>query len=244
MLPNKSSENVEVGVEKNGSEVKVHDFSLNMEDKVSGRKDFPSKAVMKVEINPNEIKISTTPGLFKGLSAEILNLNVKDEIKTKEGIAIVKDQHNQTDNKGNPYMVKTTFLVSDVKTGLEETAVLHTYQTKRYFMVLGKGVMQDKSFCNEFFLKNILKDFIRETMKNRGYEIRFTERRLKVSSRPVHNIQQWKRKQVTKDDKCDICSRSFLNKQGVMIHKKRMHGENITQAKGKPNENSLKNDNV
>ena len=234
-----------LGEEKeNSSEVKVHDFTQNMEDKGVNKIDIPSKAVMRVEISPNEIKINTNPGLFNVLSEEILKLNVKDEIKTKEGVATVKDQLNQTDIKGNPYMVKTTFNVTDVQTGLEETAVLHAYQTKTYFMVQGQGVMQDKNSCYEFFFNNIMKQFIRETMKNRGFEIRFIERWLKAPTRPVHNIQQWKRKQVTKNDKCDICSRSFLNKQGVMIHKRRMHGEHLNQSKIAQPVKSLKNVNV
>ena len=47
-------------------------------------------------------------------------------------------------------------------------------------------------------------------------------------ARPMHP-NQWKRKKVSKEDKCDICSRTFLNKIGVTIHKNKMHGIQVSQ---------------
>ena len=43
--------------------------------------------------------------------------------------------------------------------------------------------------------------------------------------------KQWKRKQITREDMCDLCSRTFAKKQGVNIHKKKIHGILMTELK-------------
>lgn len=60
-------------------------------------------------------------------------------------------------------------------------------------------------------------------MEKKGQEIRFMNKFLKSQTKTV-NPKQWKRKQTTREDQCDICSRTFVNKQGVNNHKKRIHG--------------------
>ena len=97
-------------------------------------------------------------------------------------------------------------------------------------MIQGKGLMHDKSFCKDFFFNNILKQFMRGIMESKGQEIRFINKLLKSQTRPIFP-NQWKRKQGSKDDKCDIFSRSFISQQGVATHKKRVHGNQGQQKK-------------
>ena len=218
---------IEVATEKvEQVRIKVHDFTLNQEEQVQRKIDHASKAMLKVEINNEEIKIKPNSGVFKVLAEEIVKLKVGDEIRTKTAVGIVKDQHQQTDNKSVPYMIKSEFLVKDLATGFSQKAVLHTYLSQTYFMIQGKGAMQDKSFCKDFFLNNILKQFMRGVMDTKGQDIRLINKLLKTQNRPIYP-NQWKRKQGSKDDKCDLCSRSFINQHGVAIHKKRVHGQQI-----------------
>ena len=89
---------------------------------------------MKVEINNEEIKLKPNSGNYKVLPEEVLKLKVEDKIGSKDW-AEVKDQHQQTDFRGIPYMVKTEFIVTDVATGSNHKFVIHTYLTQTYFMV-------------------------------------------------------------------------------------------------------------
>ena len=113
-----------------------HDFQLNVEKEVQKKVNLATKALLKVECGEEEIKIKPNSGNFKVLSQEVINIRVWGEIKTIEGLAVVKDQHQQTDVRGIPYMVKTEFSVIDV-----EKAVVHTYLTQTFFMIQGNGVM-------------------------------------------------------------------------------------------------------
>ena len=56
---------------------------------------------------------------------------------------------------------------------------------------------------------------------------------LKAQTKTVKtvNSSQWKRKQSMKGDKCDICSRTFTNSQGVNLHKKRVHGSGLSHIR-------------
>ena len=54
-------------------------------------------------------------------------------------------------------MTKTEFCVTDVATGFQQKAVLHTYITKTFFMVQGKGKMHEKTFCRDYFHEKVLK---------------------------------------------------------------------------------------
>ena len=210
-------------VEVETSRTKAHDFKLNVEEQVQRKVMHSLKAVLKVETNDEDIKIRPNSGNFKVLSEEIKKLKVGDEIKYKEGSAVVKDQYEQTDINKVPYMLKTEFLVTDVVNNSQQKAVLHTYLSQTFFMIQGQGVMENKRFCKDFFYDEVMKHFMSEIMNKRGSEIRFINKVLKAQPRPV-NPSQWKRKQMVKDDKCDICSRTFMNKQGVATHKKIVHG--------------------
>ena len=70
-------------------------------------------------------------------------------------------------------------------------------------------------------------------MEKKGKEICFINSLLKAQTETTKtvNTNQWKRKQTTKGDKCDICSRTFTNIQGVNLHKKRVHGSGLMQLK-------------
>ena len=210
-----------------------HGFKLNVEEQVQRKVQHANKAVMKVECNTEEIKIKPNSGNFKVLSEEIIKLKVGEEIKTFEGVAVVKDQHQQTDLRGIPYMVKTEFLVTDVATGSNQKAVVHTYMTQTFFIIQGNGVMQNTSCCKDFFYNSILKQFMTNIMEKKGKEILFINQLLKAQTKTVKTVipSQWKRKQAVKGEKCDICSRTFTNSQGVNLHKKRIHGTGLSHLR-------------
>ena len=183
--------------------------------------------------NPEEIKIFPNSGNFKLLAEEVLKLKVGDEIKSKEAIATVKDQYQQTHFKGTPYMVKTELHVMDLANGCSNKVVMHTYLSRTFFMIQGKGMMKDKVFCKDFFFEYIIKEFMGEIMKNKGKEITFLNQLLNAQTKTVRGdiLGQWKRKQKNKEEKCDICSRTFASEQGMKKHKKRMHEQKNLQNK-------------
>ena len=80
-------------------------------------------------------------------------MKIGDEIKSKYGIAVVKDKYEQTDINKIPYMSKTEFAVTDIETNSTQKAVLHTYYTQTFLMIQGKGVMQNKSYCRKLIWK-------------------------------------------------------------------------------------------
>ena len=213
-----SSSNVVNNVEVKPTRTQAHDFKLNVEEQVQRKVGHAAKVILKVELNEEEIKIRPNSGNFKVISEEIRKLKVGDEIKYKDASAVVKDQYEQTDSNKIPFMIKSEFLVKDVANGSEQKAVLHTYISQTFFMIQGKGSMQDQSFCKNFFYDKIMTHFMEDIMKKRGSEIRFINKMLKVQTRPI-NPNQWKRKQTLKDDKCEICSRTFFNK--VLPHTRR-----------------------
>ena len=93
-----------------------------------------------------------------------MKLNVGDKLKTEElATATVTDKHWQVDKNKVPYMLKTEFIVKNVKTFTEEKAVVHTYLTTTCFMIQGKG--------KDFFYENVMKDFIESIMKENLQEI-------------------------------------------------------------------------
>ena len=108
-------------------------------------------------------------GNFKVLAEDIIKLKVVDLIQHKDAVATFKDQHQQTDIKGTTYMVKTEFNVLDVATGSSNKAVLHTYIRKRFFMIQGKGVMKDRSFCKDFFFEQVIKQFMHDIWRRREH---------------------------------------------------------------------------
>ena len=91
------------------------------------------------EVNSEEVKIITNSGNFKYISEEVLKLQIGGEIKNDIATARVQDIHTQTDKNGIPFMVKTEFQVKDVKTGVQNKAVLHTYLSKTFFYDSRKG---------------------------------------------------------------------------------------------------------
>ena len=99
-------------------------------------------------------------------------------------------------------------------------------------MIQGNGVMQERTLCKDFFYNCILKEFMQDIMKKKGKEIAFINQILKAQAKRV-TPSQWKRKQTVKDDKCDICSRTFANSKGLDIHKKRTHGNTLLVKKTK-----------
>ena len=71
-------------------------------------------------------------------------------------------------------MVKTEFSVTDVETGSTQKAVVvHTYLTQTFYMIKGNGVMQNQTYCKDFFYKSILKHFMGTIMEKKGKEIFF-----------------------------------------------------------------------
>ena len=70
-------------------------------------------------------------------------------------------------------------------------------------------------------------------MEKNGNEISFVNKMLKAETKTVKIVKssQWKRKQSMKGDKCDICSRTFTNSQGVNLHKKRVHGSGLSHMR-------------
>ena len=218
-----------VSTEKvNESRSKAHDIVLNVHDQVERKILHAGNSVMRVEVNEEEIKIKTNSGSFKALSEEIIKLNVGDKIEGTEATATVRDHYEQTDINKIPYMVKTEFFVTNVKTGESGKAVLHTYLTQTYFMVQGNKIMQGKVLFKDFFYQNILQKLMHDIMEKKRQEIRFMNKFLKSQTRTV-NPKQWKRKQTSREDTCDICSQTFVNKQGVNIHKKKVHGISVTE---------------
>ena len=211
-----------------------------MQEQVQRKVLHASKALIKVGKNDEEIKIFPNSGNFKVLAEEVIKLKVGDEINTKEALATVKDQYQQyqqTDIKGTPYMIKTEFHVLDVANGSSNKAVMHTF-----FMIQGKGIMSNKSFCKDFFFENVIKKFMKYIMKNKGKEINFLNQLLKAQTRTVKtvNLGQWKRKQKEKYEKCDVCSRTFPTKQGMKIHQKKMHKDIQVKQKTAPSITSIK----
>ena len=147
-----------------------------------------------------------------------MKFKIGDEIKSEVAVARVTDQHYQNDKNGTAFMVKTEFRVTDVATNFQQKSVLHTYFTKAFFMIQGKGKMHDNTFCKDYFHENILKGFIKEIMDTKGQEIMFMNKMLQDIKKDVQ-----KRKLPEKKERCDICGRMFMNSTGVNIHKKRMH---------------------
>ena len=86
------------------------------------------------------------------LTEELVKLKIGDEVKTKDGIATVKDLYQQTDAKGTPYMVKTEFHVMNLGNGCSNKVVMHTYLSRTFFMLQEKGMMKDKVFSKDLFL--------------------------------------------------------------------------------------------
>ena len=127
-------------------------------------------------------------------------------------------------------MVKTEFSVMDVKTGSTEKAVLHTYKSKTFFMIQGNAVMADKTYCKDFFFEKVMKLFIKNIMLTKGKEIEFLNQFLKTKVLP---LSTWKRKQPLKSNRCDVCSRIFVNQNGVNIHKVKMHGDSSSRQQKK-----------
>ena len=211
----------------------AHAFKLNVEQQVQRKVQHASKALLKVECKDEEIKIKPNSGIFKVISEALTNIKVGEEIKTYEGVAVVKDQHQQTDIRGIPYMVKTEFLVTDVATGSNQKAVVHTYLSQTFFMIQGNGVMQNGSRCKDFFFNSILKQFMTTIMENKGKEICFINQLVKAQTKTTKTVNpsQWKRKQSVKGEKCDICSRTFTNSHGVNLHKKKVHGDGLLQSR-------------
>ena len=117
----------------------AHNFKLNVEEQVQRKIEHATKAILKVEINKEDIKIKPNSGNFKVISEEIKKFKIGDEIKSKDGIAVVKDKYEQTDINKIPYMSKTEFSVTDIETNSTQKAVLHTYYTQTFLMIQGKG---------------------------------------------------------------------------------------------------------
>ena len=217
-------------VKEDASRIKSHDFSLNVKEQVDRKVHHAGKVPMKFKVNEEEIKIKPNSGCFKAIYEEVLNLKVGDKIKGTDAIATVRDKHAQTDINKIPYLVKTEFLVENLDTGETGKAVLHTYLTQTYFMIQGNKKMKDNNIFKDFFFNNIIKQFVKDIMEKRGQDICFINNYLKSQTKTV-DPKQWKRKQIIREDKCDLCSRTFANKQGVNIHKKKIHGISVTELK-------------
>ena len=212
---------------------KVHNFTLNVEEQVKRKVQHAGSVMLKVERSDDVIKIRPNSGNFKVLSEEMQKIKVGEKITTKEAVAIVTDQVEQTDIKGISHMTKTEFNVTVVTTGISQKAVMHTYTSQTYFMIQGNGTMKYKLLCKDFFFDNIIKQFIKVTMENRGKEIRIINQSLKAQTKTAKApyASQWKRKLQSKEDQCDICSPTFANLKGVSIRKKKVHGSNIIHKK-------------
>ena len=77
-------------------------------------------------------------------------------------------------------------------------------------------------------------------MIKKGQKIFFINQLLKAQTKTA-KPSQWKRKQVLKVEKCDVCNRTFSNQQGVNLHKKKIHGNTlILKEKRKVVGNQLK----
>ena len=70
-------------------------------------------------------------------------------------------------------MMKTEFRVTDAETGFTKKAVVHSYISQTIFMIQGKSMMHDNTFCRDFFYRNVLKTYINKIMKEKGLEIIF-----------------------------------------------------------------------
>ena len=206
---------------------KQHEITLNVEKQVMKKVEDLEKALIMTEVNSEEIKIITNSGNFKVLSEELKKLQPGEDIKCEVSIAKVTDTHTQTDKNGVPFVIKTEFSVKDVATDFQQKAVVHTYLTKSFFMIQGKGKMHDKSFCRDYFHLNIMQPFINKIMETKGQEIVFMNQMLKGL-----NNKDNKRKQPERFEKCNICGRMLQNIKGLGLHKKRMHALDI--KKGSP----------
>ena len=143
-----------------------------------------------MENNEEEIKIRPNSGNFKVIAEEVLKLKIGHVFNNEKAIATVKDVHQQTDNKNVTSMVKTEFSVTDVKTGVGEKAVLHTYITKRFLMIQGKSIMPDQTFCKDLFFNSILKPFIEAIMKLKGKYIAFFNQFLKSKVKTFSTLKR------------------------------------------------------
>ena len=197
---------------------KEHDITLDIVKQVQNKINDSERALIMTEINNEEIKIITNSGCFKAISEEVVKIKVGDEIKSEVAIARVTDQHYQNDKNGTTFMVKTEFRVTDVATHFQQKSVLHTYLTKTFFMIQGKGKMHDNTFCKDYFHENVMKPFIKKIMDTKGQEIMYMNKMLQDIKK-----DNQKRKLPEKKEKCDICGRMFINSTGINIHKKRMH---------------------
>ena len=65
-------------------------------------------------------------------------------------------------------MIKTEFIVTNMKTGESGKAVLHTYLTQTYLMVQGNKIMQVKVLFKDFFYQNILQKLMHDIMEKKG----------------------------------------------------------------------------
>ena len=144
-----TTEKVAVNVEKIRS--KTNDFILNVQEQIQRKVQHAAKALLKIENNPEEIKIIPNSGNFKVLAEEVIKLKVGEEIKTKEAVATVTDQYQQTDFKGSPYLVETEFQVEEIASGCSNKAVMHTYLSRTFFMIQGKEMMKNKVVCKDSF---------------------------------------------------------------------------------------------
>ena len=143
---------------------KQHDITLNVVKQVQKKIDDSEKALIMTEINKEEIKIITNSGNFKAIFEEVNKLKTGNELVSEIANARVTDQHAQTDKNGVPFMIKTEFRVTDIATGFQQKAVLHSYITKGFFMIQGKGKMHDKSFCRDYFHEHVMKPLIKDVM--------------------------------------------------------------------------------
>ena len=178
---------------------KQHDVTINVVKQVQRKVDDSDKALIMTEVNKEEIKVITNSGNFKYISEEVVKLQVGGDIKTDTATARVIDQHAQTDRNGITFMLKTEFRVTDLVTSVQQKSVLHTYFSKTFFMIQGKGPMHDKSSCRDYFHKNVMMPFISKIMQEKGKEIKNMNKILQ--SMKGDNP---KRKLPEKKDKCDI----------------------------------------
>ena len=157
---------------------KQHDISLNVVKQVQKKIDDSEKALIMTEVNKEEIKIITNSGNFKAIFEEVDKLKNGDNLVSDIANARVTDQHAQTDKNGVPFMIKTEFRVTDIATGFQQKAVLHSYMTKGFFMIQGKGKMHHKSFCRDYFHEHVIKPLIKEVMEAKGMAIMYMNKML------------------------------------------------------------------
>ena len=179
---------------------KQHDITLNVVKQVQNKIDDSEKALIMTEINKEEIRIITNSGNFKAIFEEVNKLKTGNELVSEIDNARVTDQHAQTDKNGVPFMIKTEFRVTDIAMGFQQKAVLHSYITKGFFMIQGKGKMHDKSFCRDHFHEHVMKPLIKDVMEVKGMAIMYMNKRLQgiKTNNP-------KRKLPEKNVKCEKC---------------------------------------